>query len=308
MNISAGSAILDLGAGFGLYSFRLGSAVGPSGTVFATDVDGHAIDYLTEHARKKGLTNVVPVKVSCPGFDSFYRVHSFDLIFASDVIGLIRSPEAFFDELRPSLKKETGRLWIITLQPDPDFTIVEFGDPDMLRRALLSGPKQSAIVSRLSEAAREALAAQATTTHLEQMATLVLEDLNKMLADPTLWTESREKKWPLNQRDASVRQTVSQALVKKGAFTSSSGVKDDTRRALRWLNRVLILDLMDNELWGKSNALNKLSKSQLEPFVAQISSGPSWAHPPFFEKAGFECVREHSEMPYCSVWEFKRTR
>ena len=308
LNLPAGSTVLDLGAGFGMYSFRLGRAVGSAGKIFATDVDAQAIDYLNGHALKEGVANVVPVKVSGHGLDSFYREHTFDLILASDVITEIRAPEAFFDELRPSLREGTGRMWIVTMRPDPDFTVVEFGDPSTLQRSLQSGERQSAIVRRLSVAARQALAAQPTTVGPEQVASLVIDDLNKLLEDPTLWRESQENKWPLNQQDANFRNVLAELLDKKGVTTFQSGVRDDTRRVLRLLNRLLILDLMDSSLWSKAVALNTLSNSQLKRLLVPLTLKTPDGRPAFLDNAGYEVVQEHKSIPYCYIWEYKRKR
>jgi 2-polyprenyl-3-methyl-5-hydroxy-6-metoxy-1,4-benzoquinol methylase len=308
LNLPAGSTVLDLGAGFGMYSFRLGRAVGPTGNVYATDVDPKTIAHLNDLSRKEGAVNVTAVQVSGHGLDAFYRDHQFDVIFASDVITEIRSPESFFDALRPSLKAGTGRLWIVTMRPDPDFTSAEFGDPGLFQRALLSGERQSPIVRRLSPAAQQALAAQPTAASAEPFAALALADLNKMLEDPTLWPEAQEKKWALNQQDANLRHVLSEALAKKGLFAAQASVTDDTRRILRLLNRILLLDLLGSDVWCKAIALNKLTQAQLKPLLAPLTFQTFWGRPAFLDEVGYEVVREHTSIPYCCVWEFKRKR
>src|SRR5713101_8237731 len=49
INPSPGSSVLDIGAGYGLFTFPLAKALGESGTVFATDTDPLVVDYLKEH-------------------------------------------------------------------------------------------------------------------------------------------------------------------------------------------------------------------------------------------------------------------
>lgn len=306
LNPPQGSTILDLGAGFGMYAFRLGQAVGPNGKVFATDVDSQAIAYLNERARKEGYSNIIPVQVSGHGVDSFYRDHKFDLILASDVITEIRFPEKFFDDLRPSLKEETGRLWIVNLKPDPDFTIVELNDLGVLRSILLSGKKgPAAIVNRLSTVTKTALSSVLAP---EQVTALLIQDLNKMLEDPTLWPEINQKKWKLNQQEAVIRQFLIENLDNKGVFTSRVGVTDDIRRVLRMLNRLIIMDILESTVWGKAIVLNKLSKSQLEPLLAPLTFPTFWGRPTFFDEAGYELVQEHNNIAYCSILELKRKR
>ena len=308
VNPRPGSTVLDLGAGFGFNTFRLGQAVGPGGKVFATDVDSQAIAFLNERVREEGAKNVVPVQVSGHGVDSFYRNHEFDLILASDVITEIRSPETFFDELRPFLKEGTGRLWVVNLRSDPEFTALEFGDASRLRSALNSDGVQATIMHRLSPATRQALQFQATTNTPEPFVNLAIADLNTMLEDPSLWPEIRDQKRPLNRQDAKLRDVLVRALDKKGAFTAQAAVTAETRHLLRLLNRLVIADLLGSEMWGRAIALNKLSKPQLKPLLAPLAFPTFWGQPPFLEKVGYELVQEHTNMTYCAVWEFRRMR
>jgi protein-L-isoaspartate O-methyltransferase len=308
LNLQQGSIVLDLGAGYGMFSFALGRFVGPTGKVFATDVDSQVIAFLNERIRKEGTKNVIPVQVSLQGVDSFYRNQKFDVILASDVVTLMQSPETFFDVVRPSLKEGTGRLWVVNLRLDPDFTTLEFGDSGALRSALLSSGVQSAIVRRLSPATGKALAATSSTPPPEQFTSLVIEDLNKILEDPTLWPEAREKKWPLKQQDANLRDSLTQMIDQKGGFTPRAGISDDTRHLLRLLNRLIIMDLMGTDLWVKAGKLNELSKRQLEPLLKSLEPPTSSGLPPFFGKVGYEMVQEHKNIPYCGIWELKRKR
>jgi predicted methyltransferase len=57
--ISTGSQVADIGAGGGFFTERLARKVGPSGRVFAVDIDDrHAIPKLKELVEKQSLTNV----------------------------------------------------------------------------------------------------------------------------------------------------------------------------------------------------------------------------------------------------------
>jgi hypothetical protein len=199
-------------------------------------------------------------------------------------------------------------LWIVNMRMDPDFTAIEFGDSAMLRTTLQTGVVQTAIVRRLSPAVRQALASPSTTPTPEQFTSFVITDLNRMLEDPTLWPEAQEKKWPLKQRDANLREIITRMLDKKGAFTSKTAATGETRHLLRMLNRIIIMNLIESDMWGKAIALNKLDKSQLKPLVASLEFSESWGRPLFLDKVGYELVQEHKSINYCNVWEFKRSR
>lgn len=308
LDLQAGSTVLDLGAGFGMYTFRLARAVGPSGKVFATDIDDKAVNFLAERARREGASNVEPVLVTGRGPDPFYHKHVFDLIFASDVVTEIDNAEAFFDALRPSLREGTGRLWVISVRLDPDFTPVEFENPGSLRRALTAGAAQTFIVPRLSAASQRALAADEAPSGSEAFMSAVLDDLNRLLGDRTLWPEMLSKRWPLSDQDDNLRSVLSEMLDKQGVFTTQAELGNETRRFLRMLNRILILNLLDNRQWSRAVAFNKMSKAQLIPLLTPPAFETSWGRPSFLENAGYEVVREHTSLPYWSVWEYQRRR
>lgn len=57
-NIEPGSIVADLGCGIGSYTFELASRVGPSGKVFAIDVQKPLVDTLAKTCKEKNLTHV----------------------------------------------------------------------------------------------------------------------------------------------------------------------------------------------------------------------------------------------------------
>jgi SAM-dependent methyltransferase len=61
LGLRAGMNVADVGAGTGYYARRMAPLVGPSGTVFAVDVQPEMIQMLTELAKKAGLANIKPV-------------------------------------------------------------------------------------------------------------------------------------------------------------------------------------------------------------------------------------------------------
>jgi ubiquinone/menaquinone biosynthesis C-methylase UbiE len=61
LGISEGSKVADIGAGSGFVTARLARKVGPSGQVYAVDIDPGAIKQLKELVEKQSLSNVVVV-------------------------------------------------------------------------------------------------------------------------------------------------------------------------------------------------------------------------------------------------------
>jgi precorrin-6B methylase 2 len=61
LGIRKGDVVADVGAGPGFFSLRAAQHVGPTGKVFAVDVQQEMIDGLQRMAHKSGLENIVPI-------------------------------------------------------------------------------------------------------------------------------------------------------------------------------------------------------------------------------------------------------
>jgi 2-polyprenyl-3-methyl-5-hydroxy-6-metoxy-1,4-benzoquinol methylase len=305
INPQPSTIVLDIGAGYGLFTFPLARMVGKSGKVFATDVEPQVITYLTHQALKQGLTNVIPVKVTSFGLDPFYTKHSFDTILASDVLPDIVMLQRFLKKLRPSLKRNTGRLWITITRADPDFTDMELIESAGILKVLRSVRVQTTIGPRFRTITNQALEAQ-SKNNLGHIVALVTEDINKMLEDRTLWPESQDKKWPISQRDTYLIQGLSGVLGKQGVFKIRTGALDEkTKLVLRLLNRLVIMDLLEMELWGKAIIFRDLTKKDARHLVQKFETPVgSQAIVSLFRTAGYELVKEHKTNPYCYIFEF----
>jgi ubiquinone/menaquinone biosynthesis C-methylase UbiE len=56
--LRAGESVADIGAGSGYFALRLADAVGPTGRVYAVDVDPEMVRHLNRRVRAAGLDNV----------------------------------------------------------------------------------------------------------------------------------------------------------------------------------------------------------------------------------------------------------
>ena len=61
LRLAAGMVVADIGAGTGYYSRRIAQRIGPSGVVYAVDVQPEMLEYLKDAARRPGLQNIRPV-------------------------------------------------------------------------------------------------------------------------------------------------------------------------------------------------------------------------------------------------------
>src|SRR5574340_647523 len=61
LNLKPGQIVADIGAGTGAFSRPFAKAVGPTGTVYAVEIDQPLLDAINERAKKEGITNIKTV-------------------------------------------------------------------------------------------------------------------------------------------------------------------------------------------------------------------------------------------------------
>lgn len=110
-----GDRVADLGAGGGYFTFRLADAVGPSGRVFAVDVDEGLLAYLADRARDEGRTNVETVLAGYD--DARIPPPGVDLVFTCNTFHHLEDRSAYFARLRASLRPG-GRVAIVDFTPE----------------------------------------------------------------------------------------------------------------------------------------------------------------------------------------------
>ncbi len=113
------------------------------------------------------------------------------MVLAADVIHYLGRPkqqQAFLSQLGPSIN-ENSRLWVLRHRFDADFDSAEFADWSPIIEALRFPGAQAVLVERLRPELRAALGAQSAA---RELGGALLEDLNRMLEDPTLWPGTRK--------------------------------------------------------------------------------------------------------------------
>lgn len=113
-HIDPGMSVADLGSGVGFYTMLLSEIVGPSGSVYAVDVQKELLDKLNIEANNKGLKNI---KYIWGDLDESggtkIRDHSVDRVLASNVLFQVEKPESFINEISRILKRKTGKVLLI---------------------------------------------------------------------------------------------------------------------------------------------------------------------------------------------------
>jgi SAM-dependent methyltransferase len=115
IGIQKGMAVADVGAGVGYFSIRMANRVGPTGKVYANDVQPEMLTMLKQRAAKAKVTNIVTVL----GTESDPKLppKSLDLILLVDVYHEFSQPQVMLQKLRQALKDD-GRLVLLEFRKE----------------------------------------------------------------------------------------------------------------------------------------------------------------------------------------------
>jgi ubiquinone/menaquinone biosynthesis C-methylase UbiE len=118
----AGTIVADVGAGDGTFSFVAAQMVGPSGRVYATEIDTGKLKILRAEATKRKLENMIIVEGTAD--DTKLPSSCCDTIFLRHVYHHLTRPQEFDRNLVRSLKPG-AYLAIIDFPPSPNLAPVQ---------------------------------------------------------------------------------------------------------------------------------------------------------------------------------------
>ncbi len=101
LDLQEGQTVADLGCGSGYYTRRMAERVGPTGTVFAVDVQPEMLAILRENAAQAGLQNIVAVQGRDD--DPYLPDGEIDWILLVDVYHEFQQPGAVLERMLESL-------------------------------------------------------------------------------------------------------------------------------------------------------------------------------------------------------------
>jgi ubiquinone/menaquinone biosynthesis C-methylase UbiE len=121
LNIPLGASVADIGAGSGYMTVRLSNQVGPTGRVYANDIQPQMLEMLRRRVESRKITNVTLVQGEID--DPKLPAASIDLELMVDVYHELSRPQAMLRRLREALKPE-GRLVLLEYRKeDPTIPI-----------------------------------------------------------------------------------------------------------------------------------------------------------------------------------------
>jgi len=121
LSIRPGMTVADVGAGTGYMSLRMAHRVGPTGKVYANDIQPRMLEKLRANSQREKLNNVETVL----GTDTDPKLPAgqMDLVLLVDVYHEFSHPQAMLDRIRESLKPD-GRLVLLEYRKeDPKIPI-----------------------------------------------------------------------------------------------------------------------------------------------------------------------------------------
>ncbi len=122
LNLKPGMVVADIGAGVGYMSLRLAKRVGPSGKVYANDLQPEMLARLRENAAKSKIDNVITVLGDVA--DPKLPANTMDLVLLVDVYHEFSQPQQMLRKIRETLKPD-GRLVLLEYRAeDPNVPIV----------------------------------------------------------------------------------------------------------------------------------------------------------------------------------------
>jgi SAM-dependent methyltransferase len=102
LGVAPGKVVADIGAGSGWFTVRAAARVGPSGAVYAEDINPKAIDYITARASTEKLQNVRPILGSVD--DPKLPPNSVDVVLILKTYHEFAHPIPLMEKLKLSLR------------------------------------------------------------------------------------------------------------------------------------------------------------------------------------------------------------
>jgi ubiquinone/menaquinone biosynthesis C-methylase UbiE len=115
IGVKAGMTIGEIGAGNGYFTFKMARRVGPTGLIYANDIDQDALRSIEAGARRRKIEHIVTVRGEVA--DPLFPPGALDLVIMVYVFHDLAKPVELLQNLKPSLKPSAS---LVILERDPD--------------------------------------------------------------------------------------------------------------------------------------------------------------------------------------------
>jgi ubiquinone/menaquinone biosynthesis C-methylase UbiE len=149
LKIPKGASVADIGAGSGFITERLSAKVGPTGRVFANDLQPQMLQILGRRLAQRNITNVTLVQgtIDDPKLDPA----SVDLEIMVDVYHELSQPQAMLRRLRAALKPG-GRLVLLEYRKEDPTIPIKFEHKMSVAEAKMELEAEGFTLAKVDEA------------------------------------------------------------------------------------------------------------------------------------------------------------
>jgi ubiquinone/menaquinone biosynthesis C-methylase UbiE len=148
LKIPSGASVADIGAGSGYMTVRLSAQVGPTGRVYANDVQPQMIELLRRQLDKRKITNVVLVQGEID--DPKLPAATLDLALMVDVYHELSQPQLMLRHIREALKPG-GRLVLLEYRKEDASIPIRLEHKMSVREAKIEVEAEGFALSKVDE-------------------------------------------------------------------------------------------------------------------------------------------------------------
>ena len=149
LKIAKGASVADIGAGSGFITERLSARVGPTGRVFANDLQPQMLQILGRRLAQRKITNVTLVQGTSD--DPKLDPASVDLEIMVDVYHELSQPQAMLRRLRAALKPG-GRLVLLEYRKEDPTIPIKFEHKMSVAEAKMELEAEGFTLAKVDEA------------------------------------------------------------------------------------------------------------------------------------------------------------
>ncbi len=146
--LKSGMVVGDIGAGSGYYALRMAELVGPSGKIYANDIQPEMLAILKKRMTKSKSSNVEPVLGT--ERDSKLPGKSCDVLLMVDVYHELSHPQEMLQNLRAALKDD-GRLILLEYRKEDPYVPIRPEHKMSLKEAKLEVEAEGFVLDKVIE-------------------------------------------------------------------------------------------------------------------------------------------------------------